>query len=436
MSCRGPVVMCSGCPLVRLRATLSTAPAVPIRMRFSKPSYALLGVLFASLTAVAACQPVSEQSPEASSSSGSADSSPSGSKNKPGKTPSPSGSPEPADDESAGGPNCADDPTQFCLGKVPATWSGPVQMQSASTPAGLLPCRDGTDPFPAEKGSEGSKGPLNAANVFFESVVKSSPDCRGCRASLQLGTCSQPKWGIKDFDASRAIKCGERDPSLSLIPVDSRCQSVILRKDIAPTTAVGLFPPEISSSSATCEISEKGSANILPPRAPTHFRFCRAEKVHGNCEPSEDCGRYLNLSNSPNTPFSCIYKEGIHHCPKSVYDAKRLTLYSGIEDTRSCGACNLVHTRGAVSCWYDLRLGRSFPRCEEDTPRDVFSVCLTQSEIQDSEKAGKSNSLLLQPPEPIFGGMCHTTDWGPQGDVTAVNPLTVCCEALFPSHEM
>ena len=320
-----------------------------------------------------------------------------------------------------------------CLPRVPLGWEGPVQPQITRDRAMLRPC-PGSDDAP-QSDSENPEGPSAAENIFVQAASWKPAECSTCEAILTTGECNPPVWAPQKF-VENGISCAgpqhakTEDPAF-LIPMKAECTRVPdyeLLGDSHP--AWGLLPPEPELDTPFCDLAPQTS-DIEPIEHPAYFRFCEAKAVEGSCQSDAGCFELESDSEAElYQPYACIYQHGdVGACPPGEY-AVRTLLYGGLEDTRSCSACELSDEPGNLSCSIDVLIAASNKKpengCLEEMPSALADVCMSS---EDGAWGGpwfaRYENLQIS-----YDGTCEVNGGGEaQGEVKYVEPITLCCTA-------
>jgi hypothetical protein len=163
-----------------------------------------------------------------------------------------------------------------------------------------------------------------------------------------------------------------------------------------------------------------GQANLPAEQWALVGKGCSGALPGGGCSAGKVC---QPVSPLPFLPGLCVVKPGDNNCPMGSPFSDKHVFYEGVNDTRTCSACQCGAPSGS-SC---------------DVTIEVFgdqavNVCNTQLV---SFAAGTCANLVGNPgifgrkatiTKPPNGGSCGVTGGGaPSGSITPTNATTFCC---------
>jgi len=165
----------------------------------------------------------------------------------------------------------------------------------------------------------------------------------------------------------------------------------------------------------SCDVQTQGEVKLPPAQWQEEAWTCQAQ-MGGGCQASEVC--------SPPAQGSriCVTRSGVYDqaCPADYKDSSWV-VYEGIKDTRSCASCSCSPATGNCSGG-------------QMSVHDPSGTCTDAGEVL---KTGQCTNLPIHPTMGTFtlkmikpGGFnptCTPSGGGLEGDVTATNPITVCC---------
>jgi hypothetical protein len=291
------------------------------------------------------------------------------------------------DDDGDGDTDCADDDCEQreCLQGAPAGWMGPTALRiGTSVPAA---CAGDYDSEVARGGT---------------SVTAAAATCSACTCTPQTPGCAN----YVEFATSSDTSCGS-----------------------APVVDEVLDPCGLVTSSSFQGLATASMKMRLPVGAPTctpsaqmpttaapqwqlGMLACKVGDAleQGGCSSGKLC--------SPERPADasvCIVRAGDHACPSGDYSERRL-LYTAIDDTRACSACNC-----AQDCNYGFKVF-----ADADTtcagapvvPLTGLGTCVSVAPTAANVRVG------LQ----LAGtGACAAGGGTPTGGAAPSGALTACC---------
>jgi len=174
-----------------------------------------------------------------------------------------------------------------------------------------------------------------------------------------------------------------------------------------------------SQPSGTC--APNPSVTIEPAPPPPPRALCIAsDVVDQGCQAGEVCA-----SEPTGGQGVCVFREGDRTCPSSYPD--RSIYFSDLRDTRTCSACTCEAPSGGECAetveFRDTNVGRtltvygdacgaaSFPNPNAGNLHDVDIRALPTS------------------PTPASEYRCEASEVTPQGELSMIEPITICCSA-------
>jgi hypothetical protein len=272
-----------------------------------------------------------------------------------------------------------------CTAAAPSGWTGPVELYMAPVAPGAPPaCGAGFDATPVFDGNALLTAP--------------PPACSACSCGAVTGeTCDGPVMTLY-FDSSCQNPAGTQT-------VTSSCEPTTLAQSVTVAAPV--------ASGGTCAI-DGGVATTTPPTWGNVARACApTSTVTGSCPSGEVCGQ------TPASPFSssaCIMQPGVATACPQAYPTGPQVFYAGIDDARTCSACQCGAPTGA--------------QCTIGSP--AISNCIGGSLNAPNACVaftGPEPVVLATNPVLASAGTCAVTAGGgaPSGMASGSSPTSFCC---------
>ncbi len=291
--------------------------------------------------------------------------------------------------------------THQCLPEAPTGWTGPTARAEIGV----------DDPVPACATEAGGL----AAGAGFEAAVGS---CSCSCGTVQNINCTPAR--VESIEAPAAIVCASAnclgagcEPFVN-VPQDTCVPwaPVFANSDNYLRTVPGKF---VAGTCAVGQLTE----NIPNESFDEKIGLCAVEQVVGDCGVSAFCAP------ARQTGFleeSCIYQAGIHDCPTDSVFSEQTITYASLTDTRSCDSCDCNLPALNTSCASALTGHPYQPSGLECTVLGYASSDLCNLKSNYSITSG---SFKYSPTAD-----CSPTQTTPAllGEVTGVNPVTVCCQ--------
>ncbi len=291
--------------------------------------------------------------------------------------------------DSGGAAACPSD-THQCIAPPPVDWSGPVARTSASAPNVPISC--------ATNYSQ------EVLDVF--SGLQATGDCSCACSGTASGTaCSNSSTIGFNQSSCQALAGGTTTVILG------GCS-----ESPAQSQASYRWGPSSVTGAGSCA-SPSVDDTIVPAFFAQEERFCESvDTPAGSCSGSDSC---LPVTDSGFENELCIYQEGDQTCPVSTYTEK-FTRFVGVNDDRSCGACNCNGpSNGTVCANVTVR-----PSTNSECFNGIGAPISANSCVSGNfPTAFSTTSTDLRP----FG--CTASGGGVVGAATETGLMTFCCQA-------
>jgi hypothetical protein len=292
------------------------------------------------------------------------------------------------DDNCNGLVDCADPVCQgagyVCTDPVPTGWIGPVAWVNIA--GGTLPSCGGAYATQAAGGHD---------------ALTASPATCACN-------CGNPA----------NVQCG----SVSInYYTDGFCQSSYGSGGLPPNNFcvnTGGSSVQTAKGIATAT-SYNGDCTAAPTKTVPPVDWGQSEVVCNYDAPSDTGGCTSGLCvQSPQTGAwgkACIYQTGDLACPSGAY-AKKVTFYTSVSDSRSCGTCTCTATPGSCNATISV-----FSNAGCGT---LLTTIPTDGTCHNAAAAISAETMTITPTP----GTCGSNGTGgPTGSASAAAPVTVCC---------
>jgi hypothetical protein len=290
------------------------------------------------------------------------------------------------DDDGDGKIDCADDDcaAMRCSPAIPSDWQGPVVFRESNDDASC------SGAFTHEAFRGGSDPQADAAS------------CSECTCGGG-GSCAS----AIDFVSSGEEQCGGSSCSTS---INQACA------EISPACLESLTTAYVKTkvaSGAGCQPSEQ-HADKPAPHWSTHALACSPNGMSsGGCAKDELCVPAADGGNGFEDRY-CIYRDGEHDCPKAFGD--RRLYHRSFHDTRACSACSC----GGDECQYRWRV---YNADDSSCATPLLELSSEDQCVQVNPKDGKLRVGAMI----SGGGACKASGGESSGDVSADDPVTLCC---------
>jgi hypothetical protein len=273
---------------------------------------------------------------------------------------------------------------EICL-PAPAGWSGPVVvLEDTSAP---LPC-----------GGNWS----NEVFTAYQGPIEAPSECSGCECAPPLdGGCEVPEVTVYQSNTCAAVKAvGSSGPGCTALP--NLGGSGISAAPANPTPG-DCFP-------------NGGDLTEGPISWAAQARLCDGAPAGdacqgGTCYPAPEGDARV-----------CVYRDGEHECPPGY--SNQHALHHGALDERTCTACQCGPEEGAECAGMLYGYTASVP-CDVANPDTGAQLIPQDDSCQDV--AGSVWKHTRWQEGPRMPGACEPTGGEPGGEVTPVDPVTVCC---------
>jgi hypothetical protein len=295
------------------------------------------------------------------------------------------------------------------------------ESSASSTSAGTSDTGSSTDGFGASARClsavpEGWRGPI--AVFSGDPGGEEAPDCGGDYASRGLAFLQgygDP--GPAQCDCSCRVNYASLCSSL-MYEYGNSCGSFVMSHQLAGPdchqvgTDGGAYFYMYQQGTPTCQ--SQRTVELPEPGWDAMISSCGGAEQGAACDGGGVC--------TPNAPEGydaglCIYQQGDHECPAGDFSTK-VTLHSGVEDTRNCSTCTCG--TGTASCTGTLDVfasndcsGDPITSVTQNTGCDDTAVGVESVQIAFTEESSCPVEVM---PEPT-------------GEIAATGVFTYCCEA-------
>ncbi len=276
---------------------------------------------------------------------------------------------------------------------IPTEWSGPVTVDVASGESGAS-----------------CDGAAEAFRVHGDIDVPEAT-C-GCECSPATGAeCSEAVLTAWAGDAS----CSETDVFVqNLSPAGDSCNYMpaIDATGTVPLTEASFWTLATESNGGSC--AAEAEVDIPPAQYGSEVVGCEVESVDGGCADDESC------VDAPEQGEVCIWRDGDHACPGGDFTERTVYFGGDLVDERSCSTCSCGGAEGSCpSSEATLHVGYYCNGEGVGIQADCTEACVGP----DCEPYAISASLSLGPAVAV----CEPSGGETEGDVTGLEPVTVCC---------
>ena len=290
------------------------------------------------------------------------------------------------DDDGDGDTDCADDDCEQreCLPDAPTGWMGPTALRIGTTvPAA---CAGDYDSEVARGGT---------------SVTAAAATCSACTCTPQTPGCAN----FVEFATSSDAVCGGTSV------VDEVLDPCALVTSSNFQGATGSMKMRLPVGTPTCA----PSAQTPTSAAPQWQLGMLACEVGDGLERGGCASGKLCAPPRPTDASVCIVRSGDHACPAGDYSERRL-LYTAIDDTRGCSACNC-----AQDCNYGFKVFADADTTCAGAPVVALTGLGTCAAVTPTAANVRVGLQLAGT------GACAAGGGTPSGTAAASDPLTVCC---------
>jgi hypothetical protein len=292
------------------------------------------------------------------------------------------------DDDGDGKIDCADDDcaAMRCSPAAPSGWQGPVVFKE-------------------------SDGDASCTGAFDREAWRGGNDPQAEPASCSACTCDGGSSCASaiDFVSSGEEQCGGTSCSTS---INQACA------EISPACLADLTTAYVKTkvaSGAGCQPSEQ-HADKPAPQWRTHALACSPAKASsGGCAKDEVCAPAADGGGGFEDRY-CVYRPGEHDCPESFSD--RRVYHRAFADTRECSACSC----GGDECQYRWRV---YNADDASCSTPLLELSNAGQCVQVNPKDGKLRVGAMI----SGGGACKASGGESSGDVSADDPVTLCCSS-------
>jgi hypothetical protein len=170
---------------------------------------------------------------------------------------------------------------------------------------------------------------------------------------------------------------------------------------------------------ATPSVADAGTCSFPSPTTTLPDASFAAENVSCGLAQATACPTAPACVTTPvpSQPFTriCIHQDGDAPCPSADY-SQRFVAYRDFDDTRSCSACAGTAPTGTCSTGWASFSSSSACNVAVTFPYTAGSSCVL---LSTANWVGSNFGFT--------GTTCAADGGAPQGDVTATNPVTFCC---------
>ncbi len=285
--------------------------------------------------------------------------------------------------------------THQCLPVAPADWSGPTIRADIGV----------EDPPPACAMEEGGL----AAGAGFEANAGSC-EC-SCTTAASI-TCD-PAMIASRPEAMFGCGINLGDPPPEEVPANS-CVVISSAVRGHANTHFQLSSGNISGGSC---VQGSLSEDLPPTSFDESIALCSAQSALGDCADDFICSPITTGFQEQ----TCIFQEGLHDCPVDSVYSEQIVAYKSLADSRDCDSCN-------------CNLPPAGSRCAGSFDSFQDSSCQTAGYSPTSGCSLKANWVasthVRYTPSPADVD-CTPAVANPDllGEVSGVDPVTVCCTA-------
>jgi hypothetical protein len=291
------------------------------------------------------------------------------------------------DDDGDGKIDCADADcaAMRCSPAAPSGWQGPVVFRESEDEA-------------------------TCAGAFQHVAWRGGSDPQADPASCSQCTCDGGSSCASaiDFASSSEEQCGGKSCSTS---INQACA------EISPACIADLTTAYVKTklaSGAGCQASLQ-HADKSEPSWRTHALACSAGALSaGGCGKDELCAPAADGGEGFEARY-CIYRDGEHACPNATFSDRRI-YQRAFQDTRACSACNC----DGDECQYRWRV---FNADDTSCATPLLELSISDQFEQVNPKDGKLRVGAMI----SGGGACKASGGESSGDVSAEDPVTLCC---------
>ena len=178
-----------------------------------------------------------------------------------------------------------------------------------------------------------------------------------------------------------------------------------------------------SALAGSCSVI--GSPTIDPVGYTGGIRACAGETIAEACDPGQAC---LPVPAAPFSGAVCIYADGDMACPAGEY-ATRTVYYTDFEDDRGCLTCTCDTVETLCDVAGNVTLYEATGCSVGGTGVGVVPPDGTCGPMGfNGTPISTPNSFFVQAPSVPAGACVMTPNIDqPQGGVTQIDPITVCC---------
>jgi len=289
------------------------------------------------------------------------------------------------DDDGDGAADCADNDCsdRTCARQAPDGWQGPAVLFAGAPP----------EACPAAYADElAHGGTAPAADPALCDACTCTPASPACASFL-------------DFSVSATSGCGGVTCSAS---VSASCSA--LSSPCLDSQSTGYVETKVPSGLSGCTPSGQ-SAELPEATWDGAMLACgTGTLLRGGCGQNRVCAPAL-----PKGAALCIVRSGDQACPAGPY-SERQVYFTGIDDSRDCSACACDHDCGYQWEIYDAA----------DT--SCASPLLTLNDAEQCVQVTPTSGTIRVGVDITGSGACTPSGGASTGDVTARDPVTVCCD--------
>ncbi len=276
--------------------------------------------------------------------------------------------------------------THQCVPNVPADWSGPMLSAELGNGEAFAACA-------AEEGAFVGGGSFEAAG-----------ECECSCTTAETVSCTE---ATMEAVGGSSIGC-------SFALCKGGCLTQSLQPGLCSPATVGILGENnvrMTPGALTGGSCVEGSGSATPAAEFQELlAMCPGEITDGDCGETAACAA---LAPEGFAQSSCIYQVGNHECPAESGYTERTVSFASLADERSCDSCECELPSAGTSCGGVVN-SCSAPSVSQDNGCVASSVWNNQP----FEYAPDPNDVECAPIEASLAV---------KGEVTGVDPTTICC---------